>query len=110
MKLWLVVGSDMDGAWIDNDCVFEFKSLAEEKAEKLRTAYQDNMTFSVVDIDAPKDQEAAIYAIADSIRANADAMMLFSESVKEFVTCACSVNAQGIIATNPTINIMKGDN
>lgn len=112
MKIWLVIGSDVDGAWIDKDCVFEFKSLAEEKAAKLREAYDDQMVFSVVDIDTPCDQEAAIYAVADSIRANADALMAFSDNVKELINCACTDNAmgEGHQATHPTVIIKKGEN
>ena len=111
MKLWLVIGSDEEGAWIDKDCVFELRSLAEAKAEKLRNEAKDDLIeFSVTDIDMPCKQDEAIAMVADSIRANADAMMSIAESVREFITCACSVDALGNTATHPSIIVKKGEN
>lgn len=108
MKVWLTVGSDDDGAWLDGDCIFEYRTIAEDKAAQLRESHK-GLNFSVIEVDVPDSKEDAIYAIADSIRANADAMMSFSDNVKEFVTCACSNNGQGGVATNPTIVIKKGE-
>ena len=108
MKVWLTVGSDVDGAWLDKDCVFEYQTMAEDKAAKLRESHK-GLDFTVIEVDVPDNKEDAIYAIADSIRAKADAMMSLSDNVKELVTCACTINGQGGMATNPTIVIKKGE-
>ena len=113
MKIWLVIGSDSDGAWVDGDCIFEHKSLAEAKAAKLNDAVQDDdcVIFTVTDIDLPCNQEEAITMVADSIRANADAMMSIADTFKEFLYCTCTYQAQGEGHTviHPTIVVKKGE-
>ena len=107
MQIYVVIGSDEDGAFIDSDCVFQSKDEASSKMTALmESGRYRNIIFSIASISL--DQELR-NDTAEAITYLADALKPLAEAAHEFVTCACSFEAKGGMATHPTI-VIKEEN
>lgn len=117
MNIWVVIGCMDDMASIDDDCVFGTQEAADEMCKKCEEEFP-GQAFFVQRVTIP---ESVAVEIADSrlsgaIMNHADAMWEIgkamgemSETMKEFVKCACSYKAYGSSAVHPTIIVKKED-
>lgn len=55
-KIYLVIGSDIDGAFIDDDCIFYNKDEAKDKLKDLSGKYGASTIFTVEEIDIDKEK------------------------------------------------------
>lgn len=56
-RIYLVIGSDMDGAFIDDDCIFYNKEDSIKKIEELsKNFHSDSIIFTLYDIKIDKEK------------------------------------------------------
>ena len=117
MYIWVIISALDDMVGIDDDCVFGNQDAADEKCEELIKKYPDQY-FTVSRLTIPHSVELDIVdsRLPDAVQAHADAMWEIgkamgemSETMKEFVKCACSYKAFGSSAVHPTIIVKKED-
>ena len=67
MRIYVVVGADMDGGFVDNDSFFIEKEAAEELRNKLEEKYED-MTFSISEVNIPYyERKSVLQAIISGL-------------------------------------------
>lgn len=114
MKIYVVICADCEGGYIDDDCVFTTKEAAEAKSELLMDE-NPQFIFTVNEIEVPvsgiespvseNTTAEAISELADSVNLMSGAFADIAESMREFVKCSCTANANGFTPCNPTLII-----
>lgn len=67
MRIYVVVGDDMDGGFVDNDSFFIDKEKAEEWRDQLEDRYED-ITFSISEVNVPYyERRSLMEAIIDGL-------------------------------------------